>query len=109
MVKNIKNTLVYYYLYKFREKIGIIIGILIFNITIAFFIQDIVNVTGIKSLIFIKWIVLFVSGVYVYKLLKSKQKKQNEIITPMEKEIINKKKLKSKSDLIIEKYKKRGK
>ena len=108
MVKNIKNTLVYYYLYKFREKIGAIIGILIFNITIAFFIQDIVNVTGIKSLIFIKWIVLFVSGVYVYKLLKPK-KKQNEIITPMEKEIINKKKLKSKSDLIIEKYKKRGK
>jgi hypothetical protein len=89
----------------------IIIGILIFNIIIAFFIQDIVNVTGIKSLIFIKWIVLFVSGVYVYKLLKPKQPQQNEIkktITSMEKEIINKKKLKSKSDLIIEKYKKRG-
>jgi len=114
MVRNIKNTLIYYYLYKFRKKIGITLGIIIFNIFCSFFINDLVNVTEIKRLIFIKWAILFVSGIYIYKLFKPSQKKEKiqkievKKTMPIEEEILSKKKLKGKSDLIIEKYKKRG-
>ena len=120
-MKAIKNTIIYYYLYKFRKKIGIILGILFFDIIISFFISDLSEIYDKKSLIFTKWGIYFLSFVLIYSVIKFNKKEKNppKIKTPQkskkeeiiefstkEKNIIKKTKLKSKADLIIEKYKK---
>ena len=120
-MKAIKNTIIYYYLYKFRKKILLIFGIILFDIIISFFISDLSEVYDKKTLIFIKWGIYILSFVVIYFIIKSKKEKKTskietsqkdkkeEVIeySSKEKEILKKPKLKSKADLIIEKYKKR--
>jgi len=117
-LKAIKNTIIYYYLYKFRKKILLIFGIILFDIIISFCISDLSEVYDKKTLIFIKWGIYILSFIVIYFSAKAKKTpkietfqkdKKEEVIeySSKEKNIIKKPKLKSKADLIIEKYKKK--
>ena len=116
-MKAIKNTIIYYYLYKFRKKIVAILGIIFFDVIISFFISDLSEIYDKKTLIFTKWGIYFLSFVVIYVIMKYKKtntllkenKKEIEAkieFNEKEKKILKKEKLKSKADLIIDKYKK---
>ena len=116
-MKAIKSAIIYYYLYKFRKTFFIILSILASDVFMGFFISDLYGVFKIGYLLAIKWSWYLVSFIAILFLLRNVFKKQQKyktdknetkkekIFTPIEEEILNKKKLKSKSDLIIEKYK----
>ena len=113
MVKNLKNTFIYFYIYKFRKKLSLLFGIILFNIVFSFFISDMVSMIDNKILLFtIKWGIYFLSIIFVFYIFKPKleklKKQKYNLFTNNEKKILEKDNLKNRADLIIEKYKKRG-
>ena len=114
-MKTIKSAIIYYYLYKFRKTFFIVFLLIVSDIFMGFFISDLYEVSKEAYLLAIKWSWYLLSFLIVLFLIKNifkkdiketkKTKDIKENFTPIEEEILNKKKLKSKADLIIEKYK----
>lgn len=122
MFKQVKSALFWYYLYKFRKRVILIVLLLITAIFANAIYSDVVQYLILKEklqflelALILKWLIIIFNIVFsVYLILtlfkKQEQKieKQEEIktqnkFTKREEEFLKKKKLRTKADILLEK------
>ena len=131
MFKQVKSALFWYYLFKFRRRVILIVLLLIIALFANAIYGDVVEYLKLKDkldfleiALISKWVIIIFNIVFsVYLLLtmfkkeeniedkkpkkmkdlKPKEIKKEEKFTDREKEFLYKKKLKSKADLLVEK------
>jgi len=131
MFKQVKSALFWYYLFKFRRRVILIVLLLIIALFANAIYGDVVEYLKLKDkldfleiALISKWVIIIFNIVFsVYLLLtmfkkeeniedkkpkkmkdlKPKEIKKEEKLTDREKEFLYKKKLKSKADLLVEK------
>ncbi|QEZ89692.1 hypothetical protein [Aliarcobacter cibarius] len=129
MFKQVKSALFWYYLYKFRKRAILIFFLILVALFSGFIYGDIVeylkitqNIEYLKYILFGKWfIILFNILLSIYLVLtifkkepevKEDKKKavkkepkieKEESFSQREKELLHKKKLKTKADILLEK------
>ena len=129
MFKQVKSALFWYYLYKFRKRAILIFFLILVALFSGFIYGDIVeylkitqNIEYLKYILFGKWfIILFNILLSIYLVLtifkkepevkedkKKAEKKEPKIekeesFSQREKELLHKKKLKTKADILLEK------
>jgi len=118
-----KNLFIYAYLYKIRKKLFYVGAVFLFDILFSFFMSDMMMIYKSVELVMIKWLIYFLSFIAIFLIINTKKKEiskkdeilalpppkpkfKEEVFTPREEIILNKKELKSRADLIIQKYKK---
>ena len=128
MFKQAKSAFFWYYLYKFRRRVILIVVLLIIALFANAIYADVVEYLKLKDkleyleLILIgKWIIIIFNIVFsIYllltmfkkekekeieekKVVKTPQVKKDEQFTSREKKFLNKKKLRSKADILLDK------
>ncbi|MCR1816668.1 hypothetical protein [Aliarcobacter butzleri] len=127
MFKQVKSAVFWYYLYKFRKRVTLIILLLIIALFANVIYADIVEYLKLKEkleyleiALLSKWlIIIFNIGISIYLILtlfkkeeigSSKKEKiveketiKKEKFTQREKEFLNKKNIRSKADILLDK------
>ncbi|KLD96628.1 hypothetical protein L5F32_09855 [Aliarcobacter butzleri] len=127
MFKQVKSAVFWYYLYKFRKRVTLIIFLLIIALFANVIYADIVEYLKLKEkleyleiALLSKWlIIIFNIGISIYLILtlfkkeetgSSKKEKiveketiKKEKFTQREKEFLNKKNIRSKADILLDK------
>lgn len=127
MFKQVKSAVFWYYLYKFRKRVTLIIFLLIIALFANVIYADIVEYLKLKEkleyleiALLSKWlIIIFNIGISIYLILtlfkkeetgSSKKEKiveketiKKEKFTQREKEFLNKKTIRSKADILLDK------
>lgn len=122
MFKQVKSAVFWYYLYKFRKRVTLIIFLLIIALFANVIYADIVEYLKLKEkleyleiALLSKWlIIIFNIGISIYLILTlfkkeetgiSKKEKivEKEKFTQREKEFLNKKTIRSKADILLDK------
>ncbi len=127
MFKQVKSAVFWYYLYKFRKRVTLIFLLLIIALFVNVIYADIVEYLKLKEkleyleiALISKWlIIIFNIGISIYLILtlfkkeetgSSKKEKiveketiKKEKFTQREKEFLNKKNIRSKADILLDK------
>ncbi|MFW2606214.1 hypothetical protein [Aliarcobacter butzleri] len=122
MFKQVKSAVFWYYLYKFRKRVTLIFLLLIIALFANVIYADIVEYLKLKEkleyleiVLLSKWlIIIFNIGISIYLILtlfkkeesgSSKKEKivEKEKFTQREKEFLNKKNIRSKADILLDK------
>ncbi|WP_152057390.1 hypothetical protein [Aliarcobacter butzleri] len=127
MFKQVKSAVFWYYLYKFRKRVTLIILLLIIALFANVIYADIVEYLKLKEkleyleiALLSKWlIIIFNIGISIYLILTLFKKEENgngkkekiveketikkEKFTQREKEFLNKKNIRSKADILLDK------
>ena len=127
MFKQVKSAVFWYYLYKFRKRVTLIILLLIIVLFANVIYADVVEYLKLKEkleyleiVLLSKWlIIIFNIGISIYLILtlfkkeetvNSKKEKiveketiKKEKFTQREKEFLNKKNIRSKADILLDK------
>ncbi|MCG3657152.1 hypothetical protein ACOTWK_08500 [Aliarcobacter butzleri] len=127
MFKQVKSAVFWYYLYKFRKRVTLIILLLIIVLFANIIYADVVEYLKLKEkleyleiVLLSKWlIIIFNIGISIYLILtlfkkeeigSSKKEKiveketiKKEKFTKREKEFLNKKNIRSKADILLDK------
>ena len=122
MFKQVKSAVFWYYLYKFRKRVTLIFLLLIIVLFANVIYADIVEYLKLKEkleyleiALLSKWlIIIFNIGISIYLILtlfkkeeigSSKKEKivEKEKFTQREKEFLNKKNIRSKADILLDK------
>ena len=127
MFKQVKSAVFWYYLYKFRKRVTLIILLLIIVLFANIIYADVVEYLKLKEkleyleiVLLSKWlIIIFNIGISIYLILtlfkkeeigSSKKEKiveketiKKEKFTQREKEFLNKKNIRSKADILLDK------
>lgn len=131
MFKQVKSAVFWYYLFKFRKRIILVVLLLIIALFANVIYSDVVEYLKLKDklqyleiALISKWIIIIFNIVFsIYllltmfkkedlqeekkvkkeKIVESIKKEKVEKFTPREKEFLYKKKLRSKADLLVEK------
>jgi uncharacterized protein HemY len=126
MFKQVKSAVFWYYLYKFRKRAILIFFLLLLALFSGLIYGDVVeylkltqNIEYLKYILFTKWVIILFNILFsIYLILtifkKEPETKEQELkkeykivkeddFSQREKELLYKKKLKTKADLLIEK------
>lgn len=126
MFKQVKSAVFWYYLYKFRKRAILIFFLLLLALFSGLIYGDVVeylkltqNIEYLKYILFTKWVIILFNILFSIYLILTIFKKEPEIkeqelkkeykivkeddFSQREKELLYKKKLKTKVDLLIEK------
>ncbi|MPL90725.1 hypothetical protein SDC9_36780 [bioreactor metagenome] len=119
MFKQVKSAVFWYYLYKFRKRVTLIILLLIIALFANVIYADIVEYLKLKEkleyleiALLSKWlIIIFNIGISIYLILTlfkkekivEKETIKKEKLTQREKEFLNKKTIRSKADILLDK------
>ena len=127
MFKQVKSAVFWYYLYKFRKRVTLIFLLLIIALFANVIYADIVEYLKLKEkleyleiVLLSKWlIIIFNIGISIYLILTLFKKEENgngkkekiveketikkEKFTQREKEFLNKKNIRSKADILLDK------
>ncbi|KLD99787.1 hypothetical protein [Aliarcobacter butzleri] len=119
MFKQVKSAVFWYYLYKFRKRVTLIFLLLIIALFANVIYADIVEYLKLKEkleyleiALLSKWlIIIFNIGISIYLILTlfkkekivEKETIKKEKFTQREKEFLNKKNIRSKADILLDK------
>ena len=127
MFKQVKSALFWYYLYKFRKRVTLIFLLLIIALFLNIIYADVVEYLKLKEkleyleiALISKWlIIIFNIGISIYLILTLFKKEESgngkkekiveketikkEKFTQREKEFLNKKNIRSKADILLDK------
>lgn len=116
MFKQVKSAVFWYYLYKFRKRVTLIFLLLIIALFANVIYADIVEYLKLKEkleyleiALISKWlIIIFNIGISIYLILTLFKKEETgsskkEKFTQREKEFLNKKNIRSKADILLDK------